>query len=644
MATLSTIRGLVDSAVTAGFTSTTGAAAGGGGGGGGGSGVTSYANLAALPAAAPSNEGNLAYLTDVNKVYVSIGTAWFPLAVVNQNPTLTVSPDGVIQLATDTTPTVVRLISTDADSNATLSFSVESDGNFSGLGTISQDSSIFTITPRNEAGATTTQSQLTFRVSDGSAIVSSQRTLRLIFGAGGATYPTITETSLGTAGNANGGGTNVAVSRAGGVMAIANYYQPNQYGSFGWYQLVNGTWTYRSHTGGFSGISGNTSSYYGTGGYGLACSRNYIFATYGSPQNSTHSKPFGWHIDGSTLSQLSYSAFSPPSSISGQSSYTTGAPVACDSSGTHVLYGMGADNGNGSGSGKVTYYKKNSGAGHTWAEIQSFPSPQAGTSNAFGNHIRMTQDGLYAIIAEKQAEGPAPFTTQQYGKAHVFTRDSANDPEWTLQQSLQPQPNEYGNSLLTEAQATNGGWSAVPDVTTTHSPYIGWTVDIDDAGETVILGAPNLSSKFSGSDYVVGGAFVYKRTGTTWNFDQFLHPVMMHGKGSGGNYNYQAHSGYFGTIVCINGPGNTIWVGSPFDPNYKTAGRTGQGGSGMFFSKDSDGGPFVARNWTEGASNNSYGYAYGSLGSYGITQFVSDHGVAAAPHYNTSNNFLYDSS
>ena len=187
------------------------------------------------------------------------------------------------------------------------------------------------------------------------------------------------------------------------------------------------------------------------------------------------------------MSAVNYNAFSPPSLIGGQSSYTSGAPVACDSSGTHVLYGMGADTGNGSASGRVTYYKKDDGA-DTWTEMQSFPSPQAGTSNVFGNHIRMTQDGLYAIIGEKQAEGPTPFTAQQYGKAHVYTRDSANDTEWTLQQSLQPQPNEYGNSLLTEAQATNGGWSAVPDVATAHSPYIGWTVDIDDAGETVVLG------------------------------------------------------------------------------------------------------------------------------------------------------------
>ena len=51
--------------------------------------------------------------------------------------------------------------------SALISFSVESDGNFSGLGTLSQDSSVFTITPKLEDSATTTSSTLTFKASSG---------------------------------------------------------------------------------------------------------------------------------------------------------------------------------------------------------------------------------------------------------------------------------------------------------------------------------------------------------------------------------------------------------------------------------------------------------------------------------------------
>lgn len=639
MALLTAIRGLVDSAVDA----ASGDA--GGGGGGGGSGVTTYANLAALPSAAPANEGNLAYLTDVNKVYVSIGTAWFPLAVVNQNPTLTVSPEGIIQLATDTTPTIVTLLSTDADSNATLTYSVESDGNFGGLATLSQDSSVFTITPKNEAGATSTQSQLTFRVSDGSAIVSSQRTLRLIFGGGGPTYTTIGETDLGAAGHTNQTGSNFRVCRAAGVMAVGNSYLPNQYGSFGWYQLVNGTWTYRSNTGSFeSGPSGRSDLYYGTVYGALACSRNYIFANYGNTSNAQYNKPMAWKITGSSLSPVSYSAFSPGANITSNISYTYGAPLVCDSAGDIVVMGHGQDGQNGSGAGIVIVYRKNDGA-DTWAEVQQFPSPQAGANNRFGNALAMTEDGLTLAVAEYYAEGPAPFSEQTYGKVHVYTRDSANSNAFVIQQSIQPDVSDWDNVFTTAAVAAhNSNWNRVPNGVDAQAVNWGYDIGISDDGNTLIIsGLPR--SKYSSSQYVQGAALIYKRSGTTWNHFQTLHPVEMHGKGEGGDadYDYGAYNAYFGVMVAINGPGNTVFIGGPQDTNYKTAGRTGDGGVGFFYSQDSAGGPFIARNWVEGSRNSSYGHGYIPLGYYGKCAFLSDTGLASSPYYNGTLLKLYDS-
>ena len=60
-------------------------------------------------------------------------------------------------------------------------FSVESDGSFYGLGTISQDSSVFTITPKLEDSAITTSSTLTFKASDGINFGSGTSALSLTF-------------------------------------------------------------------------------------------------------------------------------------------------------------------------------------------------------------------------------------------------------------------------------------------------------------------------------------------------------------------------------------------------------------------------------------------------------------------------------
>jgi hypothetical protein len=103
------------------------------------------------------------------RLYISNGSGWYNVALINATPTLTIDPTGAVALAVDgSTPTVITLTGTDSDNaDASLVYSAESDGNFGGLATLSQDSSVFTITPLSEDSATTTSSTLTFKVSDG---------------------------------------------------------------------------------------------------------------------------------------------------------------------------------------------------------------------------------------------------------------------------------------------------------------------------------------------------------------------------------------------------------------------------------------------------------------------------------------------
>ena len=142
-----------------------------------------FDTLDSLPTSGLS-AGQQAYVQSNNRLYVSNGTGWYNLALINQSPNLTIDPTGTIVLATDGSPTTITLTATDSDTPiAGISFSVESDGNFAGLGSLSQDSSVFTITPLTESDASTTSATLTFKASDGISFGTGTSALSLQFAA-----------------------------------------------------------------------------------------------------------------------------------------------------------------------------------------------------------------------------------------------------------------------------------------------------------------------------------------------------------------------------------------------------------------------------------------------------------------------------
>ena len=133
----------------------------------GGSGLTVYATTDDLPTSGLTS-GDQAYVTSSSRFYISNGSGWYNVALVNATPSLSISPTGTIELDREGSTTTITLTATDSDyPDAALTYSVESDGSFSGLGTLSQDSSVFTITPLSEDSATTESAVLTFKASDG---------------------------------------------------------------------------------------------------------------------------------------------------------------------------------------------------------------------------------------------------------------------------------------------------------------------------------------------------------------------------------------------------------------------------------------------------------------------------------------------
>ena len=202
----------------------------------GAGGLTVYATLDDLPTSGFSS-GDQAFVTSTSRFYISNGSGWYNVALINATPSLTIDPTGTIVLATDgTTPTVITLTATDSDNPvAGLTYSVESDGSFGGLATISQDSSVFTITPLSEDSATTETSILTFKASDGISFGSGTRTITLAFKAQYSNYTKllIKADTTGTDDQVDASTNTHTITEAGNVTSTAlSPYHPGGYSTY----------------------------------------------------------------------------------------------------------------------------------------------------------------------------------------------------------------------------------------------------------------------------------------------------------------------------------------------------------------------------------------------------------------------------
>jgi hypothetical protein len=143
----------------------------------GGSGITAYANTTDLPTSEVTT-GAMAYVSANNKLYIWNGTAWFNIAIVNQAPTAITGNQATYGLATDGTPTVVTLVSTDPE-GLPLTWSSSTSGDTQ-VGTFSLTDNVFTITPSTDEADIGTLS-VTFSVTDGNNTETSVSSFTLEF-------------------------------------------------------------------------------------------------------------------------------------------------------------------------------------------------------------------------------------------------------------------------------------------------------------------------------------------------------------------------------------------------------------------------------------------------------------------------------
>lgn len=226
-----------------------------------GAGLSVYATIDDLPTSGLTS-GDQAYVTSSSRFYISNGSGWYNVALVNATPSLSISPTGTIELDRNGNTTTITLTATDSDyPDAALTYSVESDGSFSGLGTLSQDSSVFTITPLSEDSATTTSAVLTFKASDQISFGSGSRTLSLVFSVPNSNYTTLLlQGDVGTDDQVDASSNSYTLTKYGTPVSTAfSPYHPGGYS------------TYFDGTGDYLTTATSSDFTYGTGDFTLEC-------------------------------------------------------------------------------------------------------------------------------------------------------------------------------------------------------------------------------------------------------------------------------------------------------------------------------------------------------------------------------------
>ena len=173
------------------------------GGGGSGSGtVSAYETLDSLPVSDLS-AGNQAFISENNRLYVSNGSGWYNIALINAAPYWDSSPLSEYTKSDSATPLIITAKALDSDNPNTilsnLSFASDSAQY---LVNITTDSSVFTFTPKSQdsIGAFVTAGDLTdsntnsfsytFKWSDGINFISSVSSFTYNFATDAVFTPT----------------------------------------------------------------------------------------------------------------------------------------------------------------------------------------------------------------------------------------------------------------------------------------------------------------------------------------------------------------------------------------------------------------------------------------------------------------------
>jgi hypothetical protein len=166
--------------------------------------TTVYADMTALIAATGMSNGDQAFVTGNNNLYIYSGSGWYKVATVqNDAPSAITGVNGTYQLAIDGTATTITAVSTDPE-GFPLTWSYSASG-LGSIATVSQVDNVFTITPSTTIADAGTFS-LTINATDGvngAVSTTTNLTLEFIVIVTNSKYTTLLATAVDTSDNNN---------------------------------------------------------------------------------------------------------------------------------------------------------------------------------------------------------------------------------------------------------------------------------------------------------------------------------------------------------------------------------------------------------------------------------------------------------
>jgi len=497
--------------------------------------TTQYDSIGLLPVTGLT-AGTQAFVTSTNRLYVSNGSGWYNTALINATPALSLSSSGTIAL-TPGSATTITMTATDSDNaDANLVLSLDSGGDLFKFATVSQDSSVVTITPRTEDSATTLGSDgsatLTFKASDGINQATVQNTFTLSFGPDWSATPTETKFNASDIAANSNFGEMVEISSDGNYAIVGSPRQDTGGTDTGavyiyvrsgssWSQQVklqssDRTTNYRFGTDvslSDDGTYAIIGAHYGNSGHGSA----YVFIRSGTSwsqqailtaSDSVNGARYGESV--SISSDGTYvivgAPYDTPSSLSNagssyvyirsgtswtqqaklvtsdiQSGDTAGFHVTISGDGNYAMMGARNEDTGGYNAGAAYVFIR---SGTSWSQQAKLVSSDLQASDAFGSGVSLSSDGTYAIIgayASYSSEDP-PIDE---GSAYIFIRSGTS---WSQQAILAASDGQAGDDF-------------------------GWNVDISNDGSHAIVGAPEEDAGGTNA----GAAYVFKRSGTSWS-------------------------------------------------------------------------------------------------------------------------------
>lgn len=199
-----------------------------------------------------------------------------------------------------------------------------------------------------------------------------------------------------------------------------------------------------------------------------------------------------------------------------------GWSIALSGDGNTALIGADGESDGGTLANGAAYVFVRSGA--TFMAQQKLLARDKASNSAFGWSVSLSRDGSTALVG---ANGHSEGTVTRCGAGYVFARSGTS---WTEQQKLLAGDRESGDAF-------------------------GEAVSLSSDGNTALIGAVY---EDDGGTTNSGAAYVFARTGTTWNQEQKL---LADDKDS---------NDWFGTAVALSPDGKTAFVGAVYEDDGGT--------------------------------------------------------------------------